>query len=125
MKSEIKSDNAPAPIGAYVQAIKADNFIFVSGQIPLNTKGEIVGTDINTQTKQVLENIKAILFEADCSMQNVVKSTIYLSDMNDFAGMNEVYAEYFSKNPPARAALEARRLPKDVKIEIDVIAILS
>ncbi len=123
MKSEIKSDNAPAPIGAYVQATKADNFIFVSGQIPLNTNGEIVGDDIKTQTKQVLENIKSILSETACTMENVVKATIYLSDMNDFAGMNEIYAEYFSKNPPARAALEARRLPKDVKIEIDAIAI--
>jgi len=124
MKSEIKSNNAPAPIGAYVQAVKTDNFIFVSGQIPLNTNGEIVGNDIETQTKQVLENIKAILSETACSMENVVKATIYLNDMNNFSGMNKVYAEYFPKNPPARVAIEVRRLPKDVKIEIDVIAIL-
>ncbi len=124
MKKAIHTNNAPKAIGPYSQAIVANGFIFVSGQIPLDPeKGEIVGTDVEAQAHQVLKNIKAILEEAGASMADVVKATVYLADMNDFARMNAVYAQYFPEPYPARAAFQVARLPRDVKIEIEVIAV--
>ncbi|BAA29948.1 137aa long hypothetical protein [Pyrococcus horikoshii OT3] len=123
MKEVIFTENAPKPIGPYSQAIKAGNFLFIAGQIPIDPKtGEIVKGDIKDQTRQVLENIKAILEAAGYSLNDVIKVTVYLKDMNDFAKMNEVYAEYFGESKPARVAVEVSRLPKDVLIEIEAIA---
>lgn len=124
MREEIRSDNAPAPIGPYVQAIKASgDFLFVSGQIPFDKDGNLAGNDIQSQTKQSLENIKSIVEESGSNLQKVVKVNVYLKDMNDFVKMNEIYANYFSDNPPARAAIEVARLPKDVLVEIECIAL--
>ncbi len=124
MKQEIRTEKAPAPIGPYVQAIKASGeFIFVSGQIPFTSEGKLAGEDIKIQTRQSLENIKAILEEAGSDLSKVVKVNVFLKDMNDFANMNEIYSEYFSDNPPARAAVQVARLPKDVLVEIECIAI--
>lgn len=124
MKKAINTGKAPKAIGPYSQAIMANGFIFVSGQIPIDPeKGEIVGKDIEEQAHQVLKNIKAILEEAGSSMAEVVKATVYLADMNDFARMNSVYAQYFPEPYPARAAFQVARLPRDVKIEIEVIAL--
>jgi 2-iminobutanoate/2-iminopropanoate deaminase len=119
----IKTDAAPQAIGPYSQAIEAGHFVFVSGQIPIDPKtGNVVQGDIKSQAKQVLENIKAILEAAGCGMSGVVKSVLYLKNMGDFASINEVYAVYFPYDPPARATVEVSRLPKDVLIEMDVIA---
>ncbi|HID93012.1 MAG TPA: deaminase, partial [bacterium (Candidatus Stahlbacteria)] len=105
------------------QAVKVGNFIFVSGQIPIDPKtGKIVGNDIMAQTKRVLENIKAVLEAAGANLTNVVKTTVYLVDMGDFNAMNEIYATYFSEKPPARSTVEVSKLPKGSKIEVDVIA---
>ncbi len=124
MKKAINTPKAPKAIGPYSQAIMANGFIFVSGQIPIDPeKGEIVGTTVEEQAHQVLKNIKAILEEAGSSLAEVVKATVYLADMNDFARMNAVYAQYFPEPYPARAAFQVARLPRDVKIEIEVIAI--
>lgn len=124
MKEAIHTDKAPKAIGPYSQAIKADGMIFVSGQIPLDpVKGEVVGSTVEEQAHQVLRNIRAILEAAESSMARVVKSTVYLADMNDFPRMNAVYSEYFPEPFPARAAFQVSRLPKDVKIEIEVIAL--
>jgi 2-iminobutanoate/2-iminopropanoate deaminase len=124
MKKAIQTDRAPRAIGPYSQAIRANGFIFVSGQIPLDpARGEIVGTTIEEQTHQVLKNIQAILEAAGSSMAEVVKATVYLSDMNDFAKMNAIYAQYFPEPFPARAAFQVARLPRDVKVEIEVMAV--
>ena len=124
MKKAINTPKAPKAIGPYSQAIMANGFIFVSGQIPIDPeKGEIVGTTVEEQAHQVLKNIKAILEEAGSSLAEVVKATVYLADMNDFARMNAVYAQYFPEPYPARAAFQVARLPRDVKREIEVIAI--
>ncbi|MGB9906942.1 MAG: RidA family protein [Candidatus Saccharicenans sp.] len=124
MKKAIQIDRAPRAIGPYSQAIRANGFIFVSGQIPLDPgRGEIVGTTIEEQTHQVLKNIQAILEAAGSSMAEVVKATVYLSDMNDFAKMNAIYAQYFPEPFPARAAFQVARLPRDVKVEIEVMAV--
>ncbi|MBC7363914.1 MAG: RidA family protein [Candidatus Aminicenantes bacterium] len=124
MKKAINTDKAPKAIGPYSQAIMANGFIFVSGQIPIDPeKGEIVGSTVEEQAHQVLKNIKAILEEAGSSLAEVVKATVYLADMNDFARMNAVYAQYFPEPYPARAAFQVARLPRDVKIEIEVIAL--
>jgi 2-iminobutanoate/2-iminopropanoate deaminase len=126
MKEIIYTENAPAPIGPYSQAIKASgNFIFVSGQIPLKADGSLAGDDINSQTHQSLQNIKEILESVGCSMNDVVKTTVLLQDMNDFAIMNEIYAQYLGESKPARAAYQVARLPKDVKIEIEAIAVVK
>ncbi|MCD6559410.1 MAG: RidA family protein [Palaeococcus sp.] len=124
MKEIVFSENAPKPIGPYSQAVKAGNFLFIAGQIPADKDGNLVKGDIKAQTRQVLENIKAILEAAGGSLENVVKVTVYLKDMNDFGAMNEVYSEYFGNSKPARAAVEVARLPKDVGIEIEAIAYL-
>ncbi len=126
MKKEIRTDKAPKAIGPYSQAIEANGFIFVSGQIPINpATGELVKGPIEKQTEQVLKNIKAILEEAGSSLENVVKSTVYLADLKDYPKMNEIYSKYFSAPYPARAAFQVARLPKDVGIEIEVIALVS
>jgi endoribonuclease L-PSP, putative len=122
-KEIISTTNAPGAIGPYSQGIKIGDLIYTSGQIPLNpVTGEIPET-IQAQTKQSLENCKAILEAGGTSLDNVFKTTVFLSDMNDFVSMNEVYATYFPSNPPARSAVQVARLPKDVKIEIEMIAI--
>lgn len=122
-KIVIKTDNAPKAIGPYSQAVEANGFVFVSGQIPLDPKtGDIVTGDIREQTRRVMENAKAILAAAGCSLSDVVKSTIYLKNIGDFAGVNEIYGGYFPADPPARATVEVSRLPKDVAIEIDFVA---
>ncbi|MCZ6168895.1 RidA family protein [Campylobacter ureolyticus] len=118
----IKTLEAPAAIGPYSQAIKANGFLFVSGQIPLTPNGELAGDDIKTQTKQVLKNLKAILKEADLSLKDTVKTTIFLKSMDDFSVVNEIYAQAFGEHKPARSTIEISKLPKDVLIEIELIA---
>ena len=124
MKKIIQTADAPQAIGPYSQAVEANGFVFVSGQIPLDRKtGTIVTGDIREQTRRVMDNGKAILAAAGCAMSNVVKATIYLKSMTDFAGVNEVYGSYFTIDPPARATVEVARLPKDAAVEMDFIAI--
>ena len=121
----IHTENAPAAIGPYSQAIKAGNMLFVSGQVPFVPETmEIVEGDVKAQTAQSLKNLQAILKEAGADFSNVVKTTVFIKDMNEFAQINEVYAEYFGENKPARACVEVARLPKDVKVEIELIAVL-
>ncbi len=126
-KQVINTNLAPAPVGPYNQAISASGqMLFVSGQIPLNpSTGELVGAgDITVQTQQVLTNLKAILTAAGVTCENVVKTTVFLADMNDFATMNSVYSQYFAEaTAPARACVQVSRLPKDVLVEIDCIAV--
>lgn len=120
----IHTDNAPKAIGPYSQAVKAGNMLFVSGQVPFVPETmEIVEGDVKAQTAQSLKNVQAILAEAGLDFSHVVKSTVFIKDMNEFAQINEVYAEFFGENKPARACVEVARLPKDVKVEIQVIAI--
>jgi 2-iminobutanoate/2-iminopropanoate deaminase len=124
MKKIISTADAPKAIGPYSQAIEANGFVFVSGQIPLDpVTGGIVSGDIREQTKRVMENGKAILAAAGCGMDSVVKATIYLKNIGDFAAVNDVYGSFFSAEPPARATVEVSRLPKDVAVEIDLIAV--
>ncbi|MHA3963931.1 MAG: RidA family protein [Candidatus Thorarchaeota archaeon SMTZ1-45] len=125
MKPErVSSDSAPKAIGPYSQGIKAKGFVFCSGQIPINPNtGEIVSGSITDQTRQILSNIKAVLEAAGSSMDRVVKCTVFLKDMNDFSEMNAEYERWFSDIPPARAAVEVARLPKDASIEIEAIAL--
>lgn len=119
----IATDDAPKAIGPYSQAVKAGGMVFISGQIPIDPKtGMVVQSDIKTQTKLVMENAKAIIASAGCAMSDIVKATIYLKNMSDFAAVNEVYGSYFPVDPPARATVEVSRLPKDVAVEIDFIA---
>lgn len=122
-KVAIETKNAPAAIGPYSQAINAEGLVFVSGQLPIDpATGAFPSEDAAEQTRQPLENVKAILTEAGYSMDQVVKTTVFLSDINDFAAMNEVYASYFTAPFPARAAFEVANLPKGAKVEIEVIA---
>ncbi len=122
-KKIIKTGDAPQAIGPYSQAVEAGGFVFVSGQIPIDHKtGNPVQGDIKERTKQVMENARAILSAAGCSMVQVVKATIYLKSMADFAAVNEIYGGYFPFDPPARATVEVSRLPKDVTIEMDFTA---
>lgn len=126
MKEIISTENAPGAIGPYSQAVKAGNLIFVSGQIPIDPKtGEFVSAEISEQTEQVLKNLSAVLEAAGSSLNEVVKTTVFLADMNDFAAMNAVYGKYFSENKPARATVEAARLPRDARVEIDCIALVG
>ncbi len=121
---KIQTQNAPAAIGPYSQAIQAGGTIYVSGQLPINpATGEFAGADIRAQARQSLENIKAILAAAGADMAHVVKTTVLLQDMADFAAMNEVYAEYFSEPYPARAAFQVAKLPKDALVEIEAVAV--
>jgi 2-iminobutanoate/2-iminopropanoate deaminase len=124
MRQPIKTDKAPAAIGPYSQGIEYDNkLVFTSGQIPLDPKtGQLVEGDIKVQTKQVLENLKAVLEAGGSNLKKVIKCTVFLADINDFAAMNEVYGEYFLQAPPARSAFQVAKLPKDAKIEIEAIA---
>lgn len=125
MKKVVATDGAPAAIGPYSQGIMAGQFIFVSGQTPLDPKtGKLVEGGIREQTARALDNIAAVLEAAGTGLDNVVKVTVYLEDMNDFAEMNDVYASYFVSEQPARCAIEVSRLPKDAKVEIDAIAII-
>jgi 2-iminobutanoate/2-iminopropanoate deaminase len=120
----IQTDRAPQAIGPYSQAIKANGFIFASGQIPLDPATmQIVEGGIEDQTERVLNNLKAVLEAAGSSLDRVVKTTVYLADMNEFAAMNEIYARYFGATKPARATVQVARLPRDVKVEIDVVAL--
>ncbi len=122
----IQTDKAPAAIGPYVQGKVVGNLLFASGQIPLSPEtGEVVGKTIQEQTEQVLKNIQAILTEAGTDFDHVVKTTCFLKDMNDFAAFNEVYATAFKEEFPARSAIEVARLPRDVNIEIEVIAVVE
>lgn len=122
-KKIIRTDNAPAPIGPYNQAVQFGNMLFVSGQIAINPQtGELYTGDIQTETKLVMENLKAILTEAGMDFSNVLKSTIFLMDMGQFAQVNEVYGNYFTDNPPARETVQVAGLPKGVKVEISVVA---
>lgn len=126
MKEIISTENAPGAIGPYSQAIKAGNMVFVSGQIPLDPRtGEFVSENIEEQTEQVLKNLSAVLEAAGGSLTSVVKTTVFLVEMNDFAKMNEVYAKYFADNKPARATVEASRLPRDARVEIECIAVID
>jgi len=123
MKKIVSTDQAPKAIGPYSQAVVSNGFAFLSGQIPLDpATGQLIGGDIAQQTERVLENLKAVLASCGSSLQQVVKTTVYLKDMGEFAAMNEVYARYFPVEPPARATVEAARLPRDVRVEIDCIA---
>lgn len=122
-KQPIKTPRAPAAIGPYSQGVRAGGFIFISGQIPLDpTSGEVVNGDVAQQTDRVMRNIRAILDDSGGTLEDVVKTTIFLADMNDLATVNEVYGRYFSSEPPARATVQVARLPKDVKVEIEAVA---
>ncbi len=124
MKQPIKTDKAPAAIGPYSQGVEYDSkLVFTSGQIPLDPKtGSLVEGGIKEQTRQSLENVKAVLEAGGSSLKKVIKCTVFLADMNDFADMNGIYAEYFPQNPPARSAFQVARLPKDARVEIEAIA---
>jgi 2-iminobutanoate/2-iminopropanoate deaminase len=125
MKETIITNNAPRAIGPYSQAIKAGNMVFCSGQIPIDVAtGEFVSDVVSKQTEQVLNNLSEVLKAAGTSLDNVVKTTVFLADMNDFAEMNEVYGQYFGENKPARATVQAARLPRDAKVEIECIALV-
>jgi 2-iminobutanoate/2-iminopropanoate deaminase len=126
-KKVIYTDKAPKPIGPYSQGIIASGaMIFTAGQVPLDpVSGQLVEGDIKAQTRQVMLNIEAILKQAGTSFRSVVKTTVFLKDMNEFPAMNEVYGEYFKENPPARSTVEVARLPKDVRVEIEVVALID
>jgi 2-iminobutanoate/2-iminopropanoate deaminase len=124
MREVISTPNAPQAIGPYSQAIRANGFIFVSGQIPVDpSTQQIVQGNVAVQTEQVLRNLEAILLAAGSGLDNVVRTGVYLKDMAEFASMNEVYERFFPQNAPARSTVEVARLPKDVRIEIDVVAL--
>lgn len=126
MREAVSTDKAPDAIGPYSQAIKAGGFLFVSGQVPFDPATmALVGGDIQTQTRRVMDNLGAILEAAGASFDQVVKTTIFLRDMADFAAMNEVYGSYFASPAPARATVQAARLPKDVGVEIELVAHLG
>jgi 2-iminobutanoate/2-iminopropanoate deaminase len=123
-KSVVYSDQAPEPIGPYSQAIQAGNMLFVSGQIAIErSSGNIISADIESETRQVMVNLEKILKAAGFDFSNVVKSSIFLKDMNNFPKVNAIYGEYFKTNPPARETVEVSRLPKDVNVEISCIAV--
>jgi len=126
MKKIIQTDKAPAAIGPYSQAIKTGNFVYTSGQIPMNSAtGVMVDSDIKAAAKQSLENVKAVLAAAGATLDDVVKTTVFLKDLNDFKAANEVYTEYFGNNPPARSCVQAAKLPLDSLIEIEAIAVVG
>jgi len=124
MKEIISTEKGPKAIGPYSQAVKANGFVFTAGQVPFDpATGQLVDGDVGRQTARVLENLTAIVEAAGSSLDRAVKATVYLKEMNDFAAMNEVYARYFPSNPPARSTVEAARLPRDVRIEIDLVCL--
>lgn len=124
MKDRVQTDNAPKAIGPYSQAIKANGLVFASGQIPLDPQTmQIIEGGVREQTERVMNNLKAVLEAAGSSFDRVVKTTVFLADLNDFADMNEVYGRFFGDAPPARSTVEVARLPRDVRVEIDAIAL--
>jgi 2-iminobutanoate/2-iminopropanoate deaminase len=126
MREAIATDRAPQAIGPYSQAVRAGNQIYCSGQIPIDpATGSIIDGDISAQTRQVLTNLSQVLQAAGASLDHVVKTTVYLADMGDFAAMNAVYATFFTSPAPARSTVQAARLPRDARVEIDVIAVMS
>ena len=126
VRQVISAPDAPKAMGAYSPAIKAGNLLFVSGQIPIDpASGALIDGDITAQTEQVMKNLGALLRAAGVGFEHVVRTTVFLADMNDFAAMNEVYSRHVAAPPPARATVQVARLPRDVKIEIDAIAVLS
>lgn len=125
MKDIVLTDKGPKPIGPYSQAVKSNGFLFASGQVALDPRtNEFIGGDIRQQTERAMENIKAVVEAAGSNLHHVVKSTVFLKDMNDFAAMNEAYGKYFPAAPPARSTVQVARLPKDALVEIEVIATL-
>ena len=126
MREGIATDAAPKAIGPYSQGIRVGNLLFCSGQIPLDpATGQLVSGDIAAQTRQVFSNLRGVLDASGASFDHVVRTTVYLADMNDFAAMNEVYATFFASPAPARSTIQAARLPRDARVEIDVIAVLG
>jgi 2-iminobutanoate/2-iminopropanoate deaminase len=122
VKEIISTDKGPKAIGPYSQAVKGNGFIFTAGQVAFDpATGQLVEGDVAKQTARVMENLKAIVEAGGSTLDRAMKATVYLKDMNDFAAMNEVYARYFPANPPARSTVEAARLPRDVRVEIDLI----
>ena len=121
----VQTKNAPQAIGPYSQGIVVNNLFYSSGQIPLTAEGELVDGDIKQQTHQVFKNLEAVLLAAGASLHTVVKTMVFLKDIEDFAALNEVYAEYFGEHKPARSTVEVSRLPKDVLVEIEVIALVK
>jgi 2-iminobutanoate/2-iminopropanoate deaminase len=123
-KRIVRTDAAPAAIGPYSQAVVANGFVFAAGQVPLDPNtGQIVSGDIRAQTKRVMENLKAVLAASGSSFDKVVKTTVFLRDMNDFGTMNEIYGEYFQENPPARSTVQVAKLPREAAVEIEVVAL--
>ena len=126
MKQTISTDRAPQAIGPYSQAIKARGFVYASGQIPIDpTTGQFVDGGITEQTEQVLKNIAAVLEAAGSRLDRIVKTTVFLADMEEFAAMNEVYAKFFTSDPPARATVQAAGLPRNARVEIEVVALVD
>lgn len=126
MLEKVHTPAAPAALGPYSQAVKTGNFVFCSGQIPINpATGAIEATTVEDQTRQAIENLRAVLETAGSSLANVVKTTVFIKDMNDFAAVNGVYAALFGEAKPARSCVEVARLPKDVKVEIEAIAVIG
>ena len=126
MRTPVKTDRAPGAIGPYSQAIKAGGFVFVSGQIPIDpSTGQFVAGGVAEQTEQVLKNLSAVLEASGTSLARVVKTTVFLADMSDFAAMNEVYGRFFTTEPPARATVAAAGLPRDARVEIELVALLE
>ncbi len=124
MKEQVRTQAAPNPVGPYSQAIRANGFVFASGQIALDpVTNQIVDGGIESQTERVLQNLNAVLGAAGSDLKLVVKTTVFLADMNEFGAMNEIYGKFFGEAPPARSTVEVSRLPKDVRVEIDVIAL--
>ncbi len=126
-KSIILTKEAPAPIGPYNQGIVAQgSFMFVAGQVPIDPhSGQVIQGDVKAQTRQVIKNLQAIVEKGGAKLDDVVKTTVFLKDMNEFAGMNEVYAEFFKNDAPARSTIEVARLPRDVKVEIEAIVVVN
>jgi len=126
MKERVQTDNAPQAIGPYSQAIRTDGLVFASGQIPLDPATmQIVEGGIREQTERVMNNLRAVLQASGSSLDRVVKTTVFLADLSDFAEMNEIYGRFFGEAPPARSTVQVSRLPRDVRIEIDVIALVG
>ena len=122
----VKTDKAPAAIGPYSQAVKLGDMVFTSGQIPINpATGEVVTGGIEAEARQVLENLKAVLEAAGTGMKNVVKATVFIKDMNDFAAINKIYGEYFAAPYPARSCVQVAKLPKDVGVEIEAVVLIE
>ncbi|PIC75748.1 MULTISPECIES: RidA family protein [Sporosarcina] len=119
----VKTEQAPQAIGPYSQAVKVNGVVYTSGQIPLTLAGEVIGGGIEEQTNQVLRNLSKVLEEAGSSLQKVIKTTVFIQDMNEFGALNAIYEEYFGEHKPARSTVEVARLPKDVRVEIEAIAL--